>query len=79
MINHFASQSQTCHLLINIFYIESNLWKVVQFQVEQMRINFLFEANIYQVQIITYIIYSSIMEMLLVTVLTYFSMSHKTS
>ena len=39
MIYHFASQSQTCQLL-NFFYIERKLWKVVQSQVEHMRINF---------------------------------------
>ena len=43
MINHFASQSQTCKLLKIIsflFNIERKLWRVVQFQVELMRINF---------------------------------------
>ena len=33
------------------------LWKVMQYQVELMRINLKFEAPIIQVQIITYIIY----------------------
>ena len=54
MINHFASQSQTCQHLN--FFNTLKLWKVVQSKVELMRINFKFESPIIQVQIITYII-----------------------
>ena len=57
MINHFTGQSQTCKLLKIILNIERKLWKVVQTQVELMRINFKFEAPILQVQLITHIIY----------------------
>ena len=59
MINHFASQSQTCQLLIFFLNIEMKLWKVVQPQVE-LSINIRFEVPIlwlFQVQIITNIIY----------------------
>ena len=60
MINHFASQSQTCQLLIFFLNIEMKLWKVVQPQVQLMSINVKFEVPIlwlFQVQIITNIIY----------------------
>ena len=59
MINHFASQSQTCQLSI-FLNIEMKLWKVVQAQVQLMSINIKFEVPIiwlFQVQIITNIIY----------------------
>ena len=59
MINHFASQSHTCQLLI-FLDIEMKLWKVVQPQVQLMSINIKFEVPIlwlFQVQIITNIIY----------------------
>ena len=56
MINHFANQPQTCqHLKIlkTFLNIETKLWKVVQLQVELIRINFKFEAPILiQVQIV---------------------------
>ena len=52
MINHFVIQSQSCQILKIIFFIiERKLLKVVQSQVELMRINFKFEAPIPQVQI----------------------------
>ena len=52
MIKHFVSQSQSCQILKIIFFIiDRKLWKVVQFQVELMRINSKFEAPILQVQI----------------------------
>ena len=55
MINHFASQSQTCPLVkIIIFYIEKKLLKVMQSQVELIKTNFKIEAPVRQVQIITY-------------------------
>ena len=60
MINHLASQSQTCQLLISFLNIEMKLWKVVQPQVQLMSINIKFEVRIlwlFQVQIITNIIY----------------------
>ena len=58
MINHFTNQSQTYQLWKIIFFnIQTKLWKVVQSQVELIRINFKIEAPILQVQIITYIIY----------------------
>ena len=60
MINHFASQSQTCQLLLHFFNIEMKLWKVVQTQVQLMSSNIKYEVPIlwfFQVQIITNIIY----------------------
>ena len=60
MISHFTNQSQTCQLLEIlkiIFFIEKKSWKMVQSQIELIRINFMIEALILQVQIITYIIY----------------------
>ena len=45
MINHFASQSQTCQILI-FLTIEMKLWKVVQTQVQLMSINIKFEVPI---------------------------------
>ena len=60
MINHFASQWQTCQLLIFFLNIEMKLWKVVQPQVQLMSSNIKYEVPIlwfFQVQIITNIIY----------------------
>ena len=60
MINHFASQSQTCQLLIFFLNIEMKLWKVVQPQVQLMSSNIKYEVPIlwfFQVQIVTNIIY----------------------
>ena len=60
MINHFASQSQTCQLLFHFFNIEMKLWKVVRPQVQLMSSNIKYEVPIlwfFQVQIITNIIY----------------------
>ena len=60
MINHFASQSQTCQLLNFFLNIEMKLWKVVQPQVQLMSSNIKYEVPIlwfFQVQIITNIIY----------------------
>ena len=60
MINHFASQSQTCQLFDFFLNIEMKLWKVVQPQVQLMSTNIKFEVPIlwlFQVQIITNIIY----------------------
>ena len=45
------------HRTANFDFFTLKLWKVVQSQVELMRINFKFEAPIIQVQIFTYIIY----------------------
>ena len=56
----FASQSQTCQLLIFFLNIEMKLWKVVQPQVQRMSSNIKYEVPIlwfFQVQIITNIIY----------------------
>ena len=52
MINHFASQSQTCQILKIIFYVKRKLRKVMQSHFELLRINFKFEAPILQEQII---------------------------
>ena len=57
MNNHFASQSQTCQLLKIIFSsnIDRTLWKVVQSQVELIKINFKFEAPTLWVYLYIYI------------------------